>query len=127
MPTLSFAHLGIVFVALVLSSCTSATRPLDAYQGCGVAPNIWRQVSVPPEREALLDLVDEASKEKVRDRFAPTSEQREVWFEDSSQNFLACIFNPQDSCYGGELRKVEFLRVGASWEAGQVIQVKCTD
>lgn len=127
MPTFDFVHARIVLVALVLSSCTTAPVSVDAYQGCDVAPNIWQQVSDPPEREALLDLLDKASKARIRDHFVATSEQREVWFEDSSHNFLACLFNPLKSCYGGELRKVKFNKVGTSWEADPIVQLKCID
>src|SRR5688572_12275722 len=109
---------AIAATALVLMSCRTAPVVLDAYDGCNVAPNVWREIPSPAEREALFDLPEKVSARPVREHFYAAEGQREVWFEDAARNLQACIYNPTTSCYGGGRRLVVFTRLESSWEAG---------
>jgi hypothetical protein len=117
----------ILLIALVLSGCQVAPEPITANKSCDLAPNVWRQIDTPSNREALLELPEPMMKRPVREFFEATSSQREAWFEDSNSNLQACLYNPSKrmSCYGRELDLVVFTRHEASWVAGPTRQVFC--
>ena len=127
MPTSTGNYFVVAVGALTLTGCSTRPVFLNAIDGCDVAPNVWHQVAVLSEREALLDLPDKLSKAPVREHLKATSGQREVWFEDSNRNLQACFYNPEKSCYSAERRKVVFRRLESSWEAGPTMQILCRD
>ena len=118
----------ILFAAVMLTSCSTTPIDLSAYQGCDVAPNKWRQIAVPSNREALLNLPEEFGKKPVRNLFGSADDLREVWFESSSGNDLqACLYHPRYGCsFGGDLRKVTFTKRETSWEAGPTTVTVCS-
>lgn len=127
MSTSNLFCIGVAFGVFVLAACSSTSTTINVHGGCDVAPNTWRQIERPPERDMLLALPDKTGNSRVGDRFAATGDQQEFWFEDADRNYQACLFSRGKSCYSGQLRKVIFYRHESSWEAGPVRQVICTD
>ncbi|MFC2954178.1 hypothetical protein ACFOOP_19740 [Marinicaulis aureus] len=125
MQTLITDCLRILLVAIMMAGCSTTPKEVeakefDAYAGCLVAPNKWRQIAAPPNREVLLDLPEKISSKPVRSWFGSADSLREVWFESSSGDELqACRYNPQKSCYnGGSVISVSFKKLESRWEAG---------
>ena len=111
--------------AIVVVECSatpkeSESEELDVYGRCLVNPNDWRQVALPPNREALLDLPEKVSGKPVRYWLKPGGELREAWFESSLSNELkVCRYDPNKSCYnGGIVINVPFNKPDLGWKAG---------
>jgi hypothetical protein len=119
----------VLVIALVIAGCQTAPVPITANQSCDLAPNVWKQVETPSNRDVLLGLPEQTMKKPVRESFRATGVMREAWFEDSKSNLQACLYNPSNrmSCYGGELHLIVFTRHESSWEAGPTMQVSCID
>lgn len=91
---LSRYALRFVPVIFILSGCTATPATFSANQSCDLPSSVWREIQSPPERESLLDLPEKGSGTPVRTHFKASSVQREAWFEDSSHNLQACLYNP---------------------------------
>lgn len=115
-----------VLLALGLVGCATGPVTLNPYQQCEINQVGWNQVEPPLFREVLMSLPEEVTKKPVRELFGATGVQREVWFEDSSQNLQACLYNPEAySRESGELHKVTFKKLASSWAAGSAMQMSC--
>jgi hypothetical protein len=125
--TSNFVCIGIAISLALLAACSSTSAAMKIHGGCDIAPNTWRKIERPPERDMLLGLPDKTSNSRVGDRFIATGDQQELWFEDADRNFQACLYSSRESCYSGQLRKVIFFRHESSWEAEAVRQLICTD
>ena len=89
MQKLVATYSAILLAAIMLMGCSTTAKQVSAkdigpYSGCNVAPDMWRQIAVPSNREALLDLPEEISKNPVRNFFRSIDDLHEVWFESSS-------------------------------------------
>ena len=133
MQALINTSLIFLLAVIPLTGCSTAPsdlgrKELDPYQSCLLAPNNWRLVGPPSEREILLDLLDKESKNRVRNFFRSSDDLREEWFESSSgKELLVCRYDPQKSCYvGGELRRAYFTRFESSWEVGPATMITCS-
>jgi hypothetical protein len=120
---------GSLVLAMILQfavGCSTTPRTLDPFAGCGVTPERWRSVAVPPERERLLDLTDKSTNTTVRENLQGLQGQKEAWFETSDQTLLLCIYDPIESCLRGDRRTVYFLKSASTWEAGPVVRTICS-
>jgi hypothetical protein len=119
----------VLLAYLILAGCGTTPASVDPYQQCQVSSREWQQVEEPSTRESLLSLSEQVSGEPVRKYFALNSDsQREVWFEDSDRHLQLCLYDVLGrSCYGAEIVKVTFTRIGTSWVAGPVMRTICSD
>ena len=75
-----------------------------------------------------MELSEEVSKKPVREYFAATGTEQEVWFEDAHHDLQACIYDPKKAaCYTGDLKTVTFTKEGPFWKAGPTSNHMCHD
>jgi hypothetical protein len=117
--------IAVLAIVSILASCRTSPMLLTPHVACGLAPNIWREVETPTEREALLALPEEATKRPISEYFTAAADQKEVWFEDANHHLQACLYDPTSTCLDGGRRNVVFSKLQSSWVSGKYTQTYC--